>query len=139
LHDVLDIAHRELPIALSSEIDRATELLASTGTETRVDIQVDELAPAIDELFAWALREGVTNVLRHSAATTCSISIRQQSDSVRFEIVNDGAMPPSAGGTGLSGIASRAAALSGDATGRSLGDGRFRLRVEVPALAEVLT
>jgi two-component system sensor histidine kinase DesK len=139
LHDVLDIAHREPPIALASEIARATELLASTGTETRVDIRVDDLAPPVDELFAWALREGVTNVLRHSAATTCSISIRQQNDSVRFEIVNDGAMPPSVGGSGLSGLASRAAALSGDAIGRSLGDGRFRLRVEVPVLAEVTT
>ena len=139
LHDVLDIAHREPPIALASEIDRATELLASTGTETRVDIQVGELAPPVDELFAWALREGVTNVLRHSAATMCTISIRQQDDAVRFEIVNDGAMPPTAGGSGLGGIASRAAALSGDATGRSLGDGRFRLRVEVPVMAEALT
>ena len=139
LHDVLDIAHREPPIALASEIERATELLASTGTETCVDIRVDDLAPPVDELFAWALREGVTNVLRHSAATTCSISIRRQNDSVRFEIVNDGAMPPSVGGSGLSGLASRAAALSGDATGRSLGDGRFRLRVEVPALAEAMT
>jgi len=139
LHDVLDVAHREPPIALSSEIERATELLASTGTETRVDIHVEELAPAVDELFAWALREGVTNVLRHSAATACTISIRQQNDVVRFEILNDGAMPPTPGGSGLSGIASRAAALSGDATGRSLGDGRFRLRVEVPVLAEMLT
>jgi two-component system sensor histidine kinase DesK len=139
LHDVLDVAHREPPIALASEIERATELLASTGTETRVDIRADELSPAVDELFAWALREGVTNVLRHSAATTCSISIRQQNDSVRFEIVNDGAMPPSTGGSGLSGLASRAATLSGEAIGRSLGDGRFRLRVEVPMAAELVT
>jgi two-component system sensor histidine kinase DesK len=132
LHDVLDIAHREPPIALASEIERAADLLASTGTETRFDIAAKELAPDVDELFAWALREGVTNVLRHSTATMCSISIRRQHDVLSLEIVNDGAMPASSGGNGMSGLAARAAWLSGTVSGRLLGDSRFRLRVEVP-------
>ena len=135
LHDLRDIAHREPPIALESEIERAADLLASTGTETRVDIAVDALPPAIDELFAWTLREGVTNVLRHSAATTCSIHIGRDGGNVRLEIVNDGAMPASAGGSGLSGLAARAAALSGSASARAIADGRFRLRVDVPEVA----
>jgi two-component system, NarL family, sensor histidine kinase DesK len=135
LHDLRDIAHREPPIALSSEIERAVDLLASTGTETRVDIAADALPPAVDELFAWTLREGVTNVLRHSAATTCAITIGRHDGTVRLEIVNDGAMPTSASGSGLSGLAARAAALSGAATARSLADGRFRLRVDVPEVA----
>jgi two-component system sensor histidine kinase DesK len=135
LHDLRDIAHREPPIALSSEIQRAVDLLASTGTETRVEIAADKLPPAVDELFAWALREGVTNVLRHSAATACAISICRHDGIVRLEIVNDGAMPASASGSGLSGLAARAAALSGAASARSIGDGRFRLRVDVPEVA----
>jgi two-component system sensor histidine kinase DesK len=135
LHDLRDIAHREPPIALSSEIDRAADLLAATGTETKVDIAVGKLPPAIDELFAWALREGVTNVLRHSAATTCSIAIGRRDGVVRLEILNDGAMPASSGGTGLSGLAARAAALAGSASARGVGDGRFRLRVDVPEVA----
>jgi len=132
LHDLRDIAHREPPIALKSEIDRASDLLASSGTETRVHIDVGSLPPAIDELFAWTLREGVTNVLRHSAATMCSIHIGRDAGNVRLEIVNDGAMPPSQTGMGLSGLAARAAALSGSASARAIGDGQFRLRVEVP-------
>jgi two-component system sensor histidine kinase DesK len=132
LHDVLHVAHGEPPIALSSEIDRAADLLASTGTETRIDVAIEVLAPAIDEMFAWALREGVTNVLRHSSATTCSIRIDRQDATVRLEIINDGAMPASRGGDGLSGVAARAATLSGTASGRSIGGGSFRLLVEVP-------
>ena len=135
LHDLRGIAHREPPIALQSEIDRASDLLASSGTETRVRIDVGNLPPAIDELFAWTLREGVTNVLRHSTATTCSIHIGRDAGNVRLEIVNDGAMPPSQTGTGLSGLAARAAALSGSASARAVPDGRFRLRVEVPEVA----
>jgi len=132
LHDVLDIAHREPPIALSSEIARAAELLASIGTETRVDMAVDGLPPAVDELFAWALREGVTNVLRHSSATACTISIVPHDGAIRLEIINDGAMPSSRGGNGLGGLAARAAALSGAVSSRSNGDGSFRLTVDVP-------
>lgn len=144
LHDVLDIAHREPPIALASEIERAADLLASTGTETRFDLTTEELPPDVDELFAWALREGVTNVLRHSTATMCSISIRRQHDALTLEIVNDGAMPVSSGGNGMSGLAARAAWLSGTVSGRALGDSRFRLRVEVPvgegvSMAEMAT
>ena len=135
LHDLREVAHREPPIALSSEIDRATDLLASTGTETRVDVGVRELPPALDELFAWALREGVTNVLRHSAATTCSIHIGHHDGIVRLEIVNDGALPATQAGNGLSGLAARAAALSGAASARSIPDGRFRLRIDVPEVA----
>jgi two-component system sensor histidine kinase DesK len=132
LHDVREIAHREPPIALASEIERATDLLASTGTETHVDVAVHDLPPLVDELFAWALREGVTNVLRHSAATRCSILIQRHDEIVRLEILNDGAFPGSAAGTGLAGLAARAAALSGVASGRAMPDGRFRLRVDVP-------
>jgi len=132
LHDLRDIAHREPPIALSSEIERAADLLASTGTETQVELSARDLPPVIDELFAWTLREGVTNVLRHSAATTCSIRTDRHDGIVRLEIVNDGALPTSAGGNGLSGLAARAAVLSGSASARSLADGQFRLRVDVP-------
>ena len=132
LHDVLDIAQREPPIALASELDRMVDLLASTGTETRVDVTAGSLAPAIDELFAWALREGLTNVLRHSSATSCAIRITRSRATARLEIVNDGAMPVAPGGSGLNGLAARAAALSGAVHGRSFGDGQFQLVVEVP-------
>jgi two-component system sensor histidine kinase DesK len=135
LHDLRDIAHREPPIALASEINRATDLLASTGTETKVHITAGQLRPEIDELFAWGLREGVTNVLRHSAATLCSITIGREEGIVRLEIVNDGALPAAPGGSGLSGLATRAAALAGSASARSIADGRFRLRVDVPEAA----
>jgi len=138
LRDVLDIAHREPPIALSSEIDRAADLLSAVGAETRVDMAADtlSLSPAVDELFAWALREGVTNVLRHSSATTCSIRIARRDAGACLEIVNDRAIPGSLGGHGLSGLAARAAALSGTASGGAGGDGTFRLVVEVPEVAK---
>src|SRR5262245_44309622 len=134
--DVRDIAHRRPPIALSSEIDRAGDLLSSVGTETHVDMAAGTLSPALDELFAWALREGMTNILRHSSATMCSIRIARRDGGVCLEIVNDGVIPGSSGGHGLSGLAARASALSGTASGGAGGDGTFRLVVEVPEVAK---
>jgi len=132
LHGVLDVAHHEPPIALAAELDRASDLLSSIGTETRLNIAAQSLSPPVEELFAWAVREGVTNVLRHSSATTCDISIARQNGAVRLEIVNDGAMPVSLGGSGLSGLAARAETLAGVASGHPIGDGQYRLTVEVP-------
>jgi len=132
LRDVRNIAHHEPPIALVSEIDRAVNLLASVGTETRVNTTGERLSAATEELLAWSLREGITNVLRHSSATLCSISIARVDGTVRLAVTNDGAMPASHGGSGLSGLAARAAALSGSVSGRETGDGGFRLTVTVP-------
>ena len=71
-------------------------------------------------------------MLRRSAATTCSISVRRKDGQVRLEMENDGAASPGLQGNGLVGLAARAGALSGIAVGRATGDGRFRLLVEVP-------
>jgi two-component system, NarL family, sensor histidine kinase DesK len=86
----------------------------------------------VEELFAWAVREGITNVLRHSHARHCSIRATRRDGRVRLEIVNDGASPPVGAGTGLAGLAERARALSGSASAHHTPDGRFRLWVEVP-------
>lgn len=132
LHDLREVAHREPPISLSTEVERAADLLAAAGIRTRMEISAEGQAPPVDDLLGWALREGVTNVLRHSTATTCSITIRRDDGRVRLAIENDGATAPSAGGSGLTGLMARAAALSGSAVGRPVGDGRFRLLVEIP-------
>ena len=49
------------------ELDGASSLLAAAGIDTEVD--VDDLPMRWHEPAAWVVREAVTNVLRHSAAT----------------------------------------------------------------------
>jgi two-component system sensor histidine kinase DesK len=71
-------------------------------------------------------------VLRHSQASTCSITARRWDGHARLEMVNDGAQAPSGEGTGLAGLTERATALSGSVSAGPVGDGRFRLLVEVP-------
>ena len=136
LHDMRHLPHRELPISLSTEIARATDLLSAAGIEPELDIATENLSPPVEELFGWALREGVTNVLRHSAASTCTISVRKERDEVQMVIENDGTIGPAGDGHGLSGLAQRASSLSGSARGYAVDHDHFRLEVMVSEMAQ---
>jgi two-component system sensor histidine kinase DesK len=82
--------------------------------------------------LAWAVREGVTNVLRHSRATTCAISAGLRDGVVHLSVVNDGADPGGPAGSGLLGLAERVRALSGSFAAGPVEPGGFRLAVELP-------
>jgi two-component system sensor histidine kinase DesK len=132
LRDMRAVTRDQHAVALRTEIDGAAALLDAAGIDAHIDVDLPELARPTQDVLAWAVREGVTNVLRHSRASTCSITARRGDGTVRLEIVNDGAHPPSGGGNGLAGLAERARGRSGSATGQRTRDGRFRLLVEVP-------
>jgi two-component system, NarL family, sensor histidine kinase DesK len=120
-------------------------LLGAADTVTRVDVDLPEIARPVEEVLAWAVREGATNTLRHSRATSWTVTARSEGrddgDRLVLEIVNDGApaVPAAAvgprdgdTGTGLAGLAERARAVAGTASAERTPDGRFRLLVEIP-------
>ncbi|PXX60919.1 two-component system sensor histidine kinase DesK [Nocardia tenerifensis] len=125
----------EHTVSLRGEAEGATALLCAAGIDTHHHIDLPRLAPDIDDALAWGTREGVTNVLRHSAARTCSIVAGRDDGRVFLEIVNDGAQRRRGAGNGLSGLAERAAALSGTLSAQQHRDGTFRLRIEIPETA----
>jgi two-component system response regulator DesR len=117
------VTHGHHRPSLTVELDGAVALLAAAGVATDVDVAVGELSPPEDEMLGWAVREGVTNLLRHSKASRCSIAGRVDDNArVVLEIVNDGAERPDHGGQGLAGLADRAAALGGDVRARHARD-----------------
>jgi two-component system sensor histidine kinase DesK len=127
--DVLTVTRAGAAIDLRAEAEGARALLAAAGIDPVVRLEDAGMPPAVETVFAWALREGVTNVLRHSEATTCVITGSRD----RLEIVNDGVRSPVPGaGSGLAGLAERARAFSGQLTAGPSGDGEFRLLVEFP-------
>jgi two-component system sensor histidine kinase DesK len=125
------VTRNQLSVSLREETEGVTALLGAAGIHARVDVGLAELAPAVQAVFAWAVREGVTNVLRHSEARSCSITASRRSGTVQLEIVNDGARGPGGEGSGLAGLAARARALSGSVSAESE-RGRFRMLVEIP-------
>ncbi|HUN31725.1 MAG TPA: two-component sensor histidine kinase, partial [Trebonia sp.] len=129
LREVLTVTRDGAAVDLRTEAEGARTLLAAAGIQTVVRLGDQELAPGVRTVFAWALREGVTNVLRHSEATTCTITASPG----RLEIINDGVRSGAPGpGSGLTGLAERARAFSGRVTSGPAGEGRFRLEVEFP-------
>lgn len=113
---------------LSVELAGARSLLASAGIDCRVigDVTFDgEPAGAL----GWAVREGVTNVLRHSEAHTCTITLRGKV----LTMSNDGvSLTTFRFGSGLTGLHERIAALGGTVTAAPEAPNRFVLTVELP-------
>ncbi|MFD8386589.1 sensor histidine kinase [Streptomyces sp. NPDC059679] len=106
--------------SLPTELDRSRSVLMASGIEPVVRQSVPPLPPQTEALLGWAVREGVTNVVRHSRATRCEISLQGTGGIVRLEINDDGRGPAAAGqsvaGNGLMGLAERLAAARGSLT-----------------------
>jgi two-component system, NarL family, sensor histidine kinase DesK len=119
-------------VSLRTETDGAAALLRAAGVDAHVDLDLPGLPPRVETTLAWAVREGVTNVLRHSQATTCSITATGRDGTVRLEIVNDGVREATGEGSGLAGLAERAMDLSGSISAGPVGGGRYRLLVQLP-------
>jgi two-component system sensor histidine kinase DesK len=80
------------------------------------------------------VREGVTNVLRHSRASNCTIKLSLVDCMAEVAITDDGVGPSSdSRGNGLIGLAERAEALGGSLTSGPSGSSGFCVRVRVPA------
>jgi two-component system sensor histidine kinase DesK len=132
LRDMRAVARGEHDVSLPAEAGSAQAILEAAGIATRVAVALPGLSSAAGAVLAWGIREGTTNILRHSQATTAVITAGRADGLAWLEIVNDGAQPASGGGSGLAGLAGRAAALGGTATAGYRIGGEFGLRMEIP-------
>lgn len=99
---------------LGQELRGARALLDSAGISCAVLGEDLELPDGIATAFGWAVREAVTNVIRHSAATECTISITRARTWSRLEVINNGVdADPGDTGSGLLGLAERLEPLGG--------------------------
>jgi two-component system sensor histidine kinase DesK len=113
-------------VSLTGELAAARSALAAAGIEAALPSAVDVVPARYRELFAWALREGVTNVVRHSGAGWCGVQLTTDCVEVR-----DDGLGPGGGGTGsgLAGLAARAAKAGARLEVGSAPEGGFLLRV----------
>lgn len=130
---VREVVHDTAPPQLRTELDAARDALRAAGIDVTAS-EVVEPMPALAEPLAWAVREGVTNVLRHSAASQCRIALDRGAGRWRLTIADDGVghLGPRAGDTGgLAGLRRRLQAVGGDLQARPGASG-FTLIAEVP-------
>jgi two-component system sensor histidine kinase DesK len=95
-------------LSLPGELARARTALEAAQIQAAVPNSTEEVPSDLRELFAWTVREGVTNVIRHSAASRCEVVLTPSRAEVRDDGVgSDDGLP----GSGLLGLRERAAAL----------------------------
>jgi two-component system sensor histidine kinase DesK len=121
------------------EVASVESMLLATGVDVSVEVSLPELPPALDTVLATVLREGVTNMLRHSKVEHCSIIGRCADGYVRLELVNDGVSSErdghaadSAGSSGLGSLAQRLAAVGGELEAGVRAHDKFRLVATAP-------
>jgi two-component system, NarL family, sensor histidine kinase DesK len=119
---------------LGSEIQSARELLTAAGIQCTVQDESGTLPLSVESLLAWVVREGITNVIRHSHAQHCRLSLIQQTDEIRMTITDDGQgnMHANKAGNGLRGISERVAKLDGYCEAGTAKDRGFQLLVVLP-------
>jgi two-component system sensor histidine kinase DesK len=126
---------------LLSELDGARQLLEAAGIAYQIEHTAGALPAATDALLAWTVREGVTNVIRHSRAHHCTIRVTYESGRACVEVINDGGPLRSpqtmqqGTGSGLAGLAERIHTAGGQMQAGSMptvGADDFRLWVELP-------
>lgn len=126
---------------LAMELAGAREALRVAGIRGTVEPAPDGLPRDVDALLGWAVREGVTNVLRHSDASSATIRVIADGRRHGVEVVDDGSGAALGGastgsGQGLIGLRERASRLGGGVEAGSLEGRGFRLAVSVPSVAE---
>ncbi|WP_160573483.1 sensor histidine kinase [Actinomadura physcomitrii] len=119
---------------LAEELDGARAVLAAAEVEAVVRRSGTPLPDQVDGLFGWAVREGVTNIVRHARARRVTITVGRTAREAALEIVDDGRGTAGEGhvpGHGLEGLAERVADAGGTVAAGPRGGG-FRLAVRVP-------
>lgn len=146
---------------LAGELLAARQLLDAAGIASQISsADTDGLAQEVDAALAWAVREGTTNVVRHSRATQVAIKVTRSQATAIAEISDNGpaavddtgqaadaarqltvgpdgraavvSARPTFAGSGLAGLAERVRGLGGELAAGSVQPHGFLLRVVVP-------
>jgi two-component system sensor histidine kinase DesK len=151
---------------LAGELVAARQLLDAAGIATEItSAETAGLPQELDSALAWAVREGATNVVRHSTASQVFITVSVGPAQAVAEIRDNGQPMPSASGplrasgsapaeltagpagrasatprpafagSGLTGLAERVRCLGGEIAAGAAGGHGFLLRVAVPLSA----
>ncbi|MEU0566907.1 histidine kinase [Nonomuraea sp. NPDC005983] len=119
--------------SLAAELDRAHDALKAAGVELAVHRTGTAPAPPSEALLGWVVREGVTNIIRHSGATRAEIRLDGQAVTVRDN--GTAAATASADGSGLRGLAERLSQAGGHVEAGPLPEGGFQLTASLPPTA----
>jgi two-component system, NarL family, sensor histidine kinase DesK len=113
-----------------AELARARAALETAGVAVECDTDTVPLSPDQESVLALALREAVTNVVRHAEAHRCNVSLKRNNSLCTLEVADDGRGAAGPEGNGLRGMRERLEALGGSL--RLLSSNGTRLIIDLP-------
>jgi len=110
----------------------------------QVDLQVQgdgiaasaELPASQEGVLALALREAITNVVRHSGASHCLVRLSRDDDGYHLEVHDDGCGGEAPEGAGLTGMRERVELLGGELEREVAGGTRLAVSLPMPVRGE---
>ncbi|MDX1997392.1 MAG: sensor histidine kinase [Thermoanaerobaculia bacterium] len=126
--------------SLADELDNARRVLGSAGVAVTAEAVpaglAERLGPGREVVLALALREAVTNVLRHARATRSRIALATTADQVCLEVSDDGRGGAVAEGAGLTGMRERVETLGGTLHRETSAGTRLVISLPLPRVGE---
>jgi two-component system sensor histidine kinase DesK len=126
-------------VGLDAELSHAREALTAAGIEFDSKVEPVTVSASQESVLALAIREAVTNVVRHAGAKTCQLALRCRYFGCELEIADDGRGGSNPDGFGLSGMRERVEALGGTLERDGSAGMRLILRLPVPGAATGVT
>jgi two-component system sensor histidine kinase DesK len=120
---------------LATELDNAVGILRAAGIEATVTGSPTAVPAALQPLFGSLIREAATNLLRHSEAERCTITVARNDGDVVVRIADDGRprAAPGDDGSGIAGLRERFAAAGGRVDAAPRRERGFALSGRAPA------
>ena len=129
LADVRATASGLRHVGLASELAAARSALRAAGIQTQSPRATTDVPESLHELFAWTVREGTTNVIRHSGAHRCEITLTAGAVHVRDDGCGPAWSDATPTGNGLVGLRERALLAGAHVTVTRVPAGGFDLSV----------
>ena len=122
-------------VGLATELAKRWESSRPRAWTPRSRATPEAVPVALQPLFGSLVREGATNLLRHTRAARCEIAVEREGDDVVVRVIDDGVarvVVPDADGSGVAGLRERFAAVGGQVEATPLAAGGFVLSGRAP-------
>ncbi|WP_223699973.1 sensor histidine kinase [Sutcliffiella deserti] len=119
LNEVRKMVSQMRGIRVSEELVRVKQILdaAEIGFTLETDLPLKNSSLFMENVLSMCLKEAVTNIVKHSKATTCSINIEQLVDELRLTVKDNGVgmdvIQDPGKGSGLEGMKERLEFVNG--------------------------
>lgn len=120
---------------LEAEVAGARRALRAAQVDVEIEADVSAVPAQLESALALALREAVTNIVRHAQARTAAISVGVVAGEVVLDVSDDGRGVSEPEGSGLTGMRERIAALGGLVVVDDEVGTRVRVTLPIPARA----